>query len=358
MVAMFIDEARVKLRAGNGGHGCVSFRREKYLPKGGPDGGDGGDGGSVILECDENVSDLRQFHFTPHWEAKNGRGGQGSGKDGRNGADRILKVPPGTVVVDNRLESVACELLGHGERVTLLKGGRGGWGNTRFKTSVNRAPRQFKEGEPGQRGEYTFVLKTLADVAAVGFPNAGKSTLIGMITAAAPKTAAYPFTTIHPNVGVVTFDDPAVRLTLADVPGLIEGAHANRGLGHRFLRHIERCLVILHLIDMAGTDNRDPRDDYRVLREELERYDPAVAAKPHFVAANKMDESAAAENLEAFRAAHPEVDLLPVSCLLGEGLDELKAHMLREVGRAREALAEAAKAERAEADSDGFEGAD
>ncbi|MCC5805528.1 MAG: GTPase ObgE [Opitutales bacterium] len=354
---MFIDEARVKLRAGNGGHGCVSFRREKYLPKGGPDGGDGGDGGAVILECDENVSDLRQYHFTPHWEAKNGRGGQGSGKDGKNGADRILKVPPGTVVVDNRLETIACELLAHGERLTLLKGGRGGWGNTRFKTSVNRAPRQFKEGEPGQRGEYTFILKTLADVAAVGFPNAGKSTLVGMLTAAAPKTAAYPFTTIHPNVGVVTFDDSAERLTLADIPGLIEGAHANRGLGHRFLRHIERCHVVLHLVDMAGVDDRDPREDYRVLRDELERYDPAVAAKPHFVGANKMDEPAARENLAAFRAAYPDVYVVPVSCLLEEGLGPLKEHMLREVRRVRAELDEAAAEERVAQPADGEEGA-
>lgn len=321
---MFYDEAKVKLRAGNGGHGCVSFRREKFIPKGGPDGGDGGNGGSVILECDENVGDLRQFHFNPHWEAQNGVSGRGRRKHGRNGKDRILKVPPGLVVRDLRTGREVAELIDPGETVVLLKGGSGGWGNTRFKSSVNRAPRQFKEGEPGQHGEFVFVLKTLADVGLVGFPNAGKSTLTRLLTAARPKTGAYPFTTLNPNVGMIIYEEGVRFLRLADIPGLIEGAHVNKGLGHRFLRHIERCRALVLLLDMAGTDGRRPEEDFAHLREELAQYSPMLVEKPYLIAANKMDEPAARKNLARFTKAHPGENILPVSCLLGEGTDVLK----------------------------------
>ena len=339
---MFIDEARVKLRAGNGGNGCVSFRREKYLPRGGPDGGSGGNGGSIILECDENVGDLRQFHFKPHWEANNGVPGRGSDQDGANGKDRILKVPPGTVVRDQRTDEDVLELLVHGQREILLKGGNGGWGNLKFKSSVNRAPRQFKAGEPGQQGLYRFILKTLADVGLVGFPNAGKSTLTGILTAAEPKVGAYPFTTLHPNVGVIHFEDgPIDRLTLADIPGLIAGAHENRGLGHRFLRHIERCLVLLVILDMAGIDGREPEEDFRVLQDELQKYAEDLLLKPMIVAANKMDEPQARENLKAFQEALPNVTVVPLSCLLEEGLGPLKESLRAAVGVAREAQREA-----------------
>ncbi len=339
---MFIDEARVKLRAGNGGNGCVSFRREKFLPRGGPDGGNGGNGGSIILECDENVGDLRQFHFKPHWEADNGGPGRGSDRDGANGKNRILKVPPGTVVRDQRTEADILELLEHGQREVLLKGGNGGWGNLKFKSSVNRAPRQFKAGEPGQQGHYQFILKTLADVGLVGFPNAGKSTLTGILTAAEPKVGAYPFTTLHPNVGVIHFEDgPIDRLTMADIPGLISGAHENRGLGHRFLRHIERCPVLLVILDMAGIDGREPADDFGVLQDELRKYAETLVLKPMVVAANKMDEPEAAGNLKAFQESFPNITVVPISCLLGQGLNALKDQLSSAVESAREAQRQA-----------------
>ncbi|KAF0093092.1 MAG: GTP-binding protein [Puniceicoccaceae bacterium 5H] len=321
---MFIDECTVKLRAGNGGHGSVSFRREKFVPKGGPDGGNGGKGGDVVLECDENVSDLRQFYYKPHWEADNGNNGGGRNKDGRGGKDCVLKVPPGLVIISTRNDEPVTELLEPGSRFVLLKGGMGGRGNTTFKSSTNRTPQEATDGDPGQHGEFRLVLKTIADVGLVGFPNAGKSTLVNMITAARPKMGAYPFTTLNPSIGVVEYPERYDRLKLADIPGLIKGAHENRGLGHRFLRHIERCQVLVFIIDMAGTDERDPVQDYRDLVEELEQYDPALSERPRLVAANKMDEPAAAEHLKRFAAELKDVPVQPVSCLLEEGLPELK----------------------------------
>ncbi len=323
---MFVDEAQVKLRAGDGGHGIATFRREKYLPRGGPDGGDGGKGGDVVLECDENTSDLRQYFFTPHWEAKNGGRGGSRQKTGAGGADCMLKVPPGTIAYDSEGRQVA-ELLLHGETYVLLKGGRGGLGNLHFKSSTNQAPRKFTEGVPGETGDFVFVLKSIADAGLVGFPNAGKSTLTGLITSAAPKTGAYPFTTLRPTVGIIDYPERYEKLVLADIPGLIEGAHENKGLGHRFLRHIERCKVLLFIVDMAGVDGRDPRNDFTHLREELRLYDPTLLGKPSLVLANKMDEPGAAEHLAEFREAHPDQDLIPLSCLTHEGIPELKERL-------------------------------
>ncbi|HSH09046.1 MAG TPA: GTPase ObgE, partial [Oceanipulchritudo sp.] len=318
------DEVEVKLRAGDGGNGCSSFRREKYVPKGGPDGGDGGDGGSVILEADPNAADLRAYYFKPHWEAGNGVGGKGSACNGRNGKDCLLKVPPGTVVISCATGETIVEMLETGQRHVLLKGGSGGWGNIHFKSSINQAPRQFKEGTPGERGSFRFILKSIADLGLVGYPNAGKSTLIAALTAARPKTASYPFTTLNPVIGVLESGDPdGLRVQLADIPGLIEGAHSNKGLGHKFLRHIERCKGLVILIDLSGKDGRPPWEDYQNLLKELDYYGQGLAEKPRLVVLNKIDESAAASNLEPFRKA-TGTDPVVISCLLGEGLAQLR----------------------------------
>ncbi|MGA1204442.1 MAG: GTPase ObgE [Opitutales bacterium] len=320
---MFVDEVEVKLRAGDGGNGCVSFRREKYVPKGGPDGGDGGNGGSVILVADENSADLRTYFFKPHWNAENGVGGMGRNRHGRTGRDCELKVPPGTVVINKETGETVMELMESGQKEVLLKGGSGGWGNLRFKSSVNQAPRQFKEGTPGQHGVFKFILKSIADLGLVGYPNAGKSTLISALTAARPKTASYPFTTLNPVIGVLESEEDGLRIQLADIPGLIEGAHANKGLGHKFLRHVERCKGLVILIDLSGQDGRSPWEDYQNLIKELDHYGQGLAGKPRLVVLNKMDESAAVENLELFRQA-VDVDSVTVSCLLGEGMPELR----------------------------------
>jgi GTP-binding protein len=337
---MFVDECTVKLAAGDGGRGCVSFRREKYEPWGGPNGGDGGRGGDVILLGDVNTNNLVDYKYQPHWNA--GRGGHGEGSDcnGREGENRELHMPLGTVVIDTATEKPVAEVLEDGQRIVLCRGGNGGWGNTHFKTSTNRAPRRSNPGQPGEAGTYRLVLKSIADVGLVGFPNAGKSSLTGRITRARPRTAPYPFTTLHPQIGVIDFTDERRgdrRLLLADIPGLIEGAHENRGLGHRFLRHIERCALLMFLIDMAGVDARDPREDYRHLLRELELYDPALLKKPRLVVANKMDLPEAGPWLAKFRRRHRSVDVIEISCATGDGLDALKRELLRRVGRRRPA---------------------
>jgi GTP-binding protein len=324
---MFIDEVEVKLRAGDGGDGCASFRREKFIPKGGPDGGDGGDGGNVILEADANVADLRDYYFKRHWQAKNGGPGRGKDCTGACGADCVLKVPPGLVVYGEESDEPVLELLEPGERKVLLQGGSGGWGNIHFKSSINQRPRQFKEGTPGQRGTFRFILKSIADVGFVGFPNAGKSTLLGALTQAKPKTAGYPFTTLNPIIGVMGAggNDPRT-LHLADIPGLIDGAHRNRGLGHRFLRHIERCRGLVLLIDMSAADGRKPADDYFHLLEELSAYGNGLVDKPRLVVGNKMDEQASPTHLSEFTKA-TGVDAIPVSAILGDGLNELRGKL-------------------------------
>lgn len=321
---MFVDEVVVDLKAGKGGDGCASFRREKYIPKGGPDGGDGGKGGDVILLCDANQGDLTPYYFKNHWEAKNGNGGSGRQQSGAAGKDVILKMPPGTIVYDTLTGRIVAELLHDTERVLLLKGGKGGIGNVHFKSSIHQAPREFTYGEPGEMGSYRLELKTIADIGLVGFPNAGKSSLVNAITQAKRKTAPYPFTTLNPSVGVIEYPKVYGRLTLADIPGLIRGASENRGLGHRFLRHIERCSVLTFILDMAGVDGRNPLEDYAALQEELKLYNPALLEKRQLIAANKMDEEVAIENLKAFQKKHPNIQIVPISCLLGEGLEELK----------------------------------
>src|SRR4051812_15321293 len=303
---MFVDECTVKLSAGDGGRGCTSFRREKYEPWGGPNGGDGGRGGDVILLGDVNTNNLVDYKYQPHWHGERGEHGQGADCHGRDGKPCILKMPLGTVVIDLATNKPVAEVVEDGETIVLCKGGNGGWGNTHFKTSTNRAPKRANAGQPGELGVYRLVLKSIADVGLVGFPNAGKSSLTNAITKARPKTAAYPFPTLHPQIGVIAYDDERRprRLLLADVPGLIEGASENRGLGHRFLRHIERCALLLFLVDMAGVDNRDPRDDYGTLVKELKLYDPALLKKPRVVVANKMDLEGAKENLAKFSRRH------------------------------------------------------
>ena len=279
---MFFDETKVFLKAGNGGDGCMSFLRQKYMPKGGPNGGNGGKGGDLILQADENVADLRNYHFKKHWKAKNGEPGRGSDQNGRGGDPCILKVPMGTEVREMDSEELICELLDHEQEVLLLEGGKGGRGNATFKSSINQTPRQFTEGKIGMEGEYKFTLKTIADIGLVDFPNAGKSTLLNVMSNATPKIDSYPFTTLVPTVGVIDYPDDFKTLTMADVPGLIEGAAENRGLGHRFLRHVERCKLLLFLLDLAATDGRNPCDDFEHLRKELVEYDPSLGRKTLF----------------------------------------------------------------------------
>jgi len=346
---MFVDECVVKLQAGDGGRGCISFRREKYEPWGGPNGGDGGRGGDVVLLGDVNTNNLVDYKFQPHWRAERGEHGLGSDQHGKDGEHRVIRLPLGTVVIDEGTEKAVAEVLADGERIVLCKGGNGGWGNTHFKSSTNRAPKRANAGQPGEGGTYRLVLKSIADVGLVGFPNAGKSSLTGRITKAHPKTAPYPFTTLHPQIGVIEYPDEKTgdrRLLLADVPGLIEGASENRGLGHRFLRHIERCALLLVMIDMAGTDARDPRDDYKHLMRELELYDKAMLKKPRLVVANKMDQEAAAGHLAKFRRRFKTVDVVEISCLTGDGVGKLKKELLNRVTawRAREKVSPRKKA--------------
>ena len=325
---MFFDETKVYLKAGNGGDGCMSFLRQKYMPKGGPNGGNGGRGGDLLLQADENVSDLRAFHFKKHWKARNGEPGRGSDQNGKGGDPCILKVPLGTEVRPVDSEEIICELLHHEQEVLLLEGGKGGRGNATFKSSINQTPRQFTEGKPGMEGDYVFTLKTIADIGLVGFPNAGKSTLLNVLSNATPKIDSYPFTTLVPTVGVIDYPDEFKSLTMADVPGLIEGAAENRGLGHRFLRHVERCRLILYLLDLAGTDGRSPIDDFKHLRKELSDYDPKLENKPFLVVGNKIDEDGAKEYTEEFKRTFPDISLLSVSAILEDGLPELRQKLL------------------------------
>ena len=386
---MFVDEIKVYARAGHGGKGCVAFQREKYRPKGGPSGGNGGRGGDVILEADHDLNNLIGQYYQPRLIAQDGKGGLGKGMDAPAGKDLIVKVPCGTLVwrspavtssetepsevapagafqtsssqrpklrtalggrameIDladeneggaavtsaNPKGELVTDLTQHGQRFTLCKGGRGGLGNRNFATATRQAPRFAQPGEPGDEGEFLFELRIIAEVGLVGYPNAGKSTLLTAISHARPKIAPYPFTTLHPQIGIVEYAD-YFRLTVCDVPGLIEGAHRNVGLGHEFLRHIERCKVLVMLLDMAGTDNRAPWDDYNNLLHELGLYDATLLEKPRLIVANKMDEPVAEENLKKFKRHVRKTPVLPIAAAFDEGIDKFKKTI-------REAVAEA-----------------
>ena len=388
---MFVDEIKIYARAGHGGRGCVAFQREKFRPKGGPSGGNGGNGGSVILQADHDLNNLVAQYYQPRLIAPDGQPGLGKGMDGRAGKDLIVKVPCGTLVwrlaptpskemagsdhqpksgektmfvtsatarpmirhagsllaqemdlsAEERVRSSAslekgellADLTQHGQQFILCKGGRGGLGNRNFATAVRQAPRFAQPGEPGEEGEFLLELRLIAEVGLVGYPNAGKSTLLTAISRARPKIAPYPFTTLHPQIGIVEYPDWH-RLTVCDVPGLIEGAHRNVGLGHAFLRHIRRCKILVLLLDMAGTDGRKPWDDYRQLLRELELYDPVLLEKPRLIVANKMDEAAAEKNLRQFKTKIKKVQVLPISAAFGEGLEPFKNHIRTAVAEA------------------------
>ena len=381
---MFIDEIKIYARAGHGGKGCVAFSREKYVPKGGPSGGNGGRGGDVILEADHDLNNLIGQYYQPKLIAQDGKMGLGKGMDGHAGKDIIVKVPCGTLIwklpsaelppvedsddsedsheeeapkfltgtgrrplirhssggaameIDlskedsptaaheaNPKGELVADLTENGQQFILCKGGRGGLGNRNFATSVRQTPRFAQPGEAGLEGEYLFELRIMAEVGLVGYPNAGKSTLLTAISKARPKIAPYPFTTLHPQIGIVEYPD-FFRLTVCDVPGLIEGAHKNVGLGHSFLRHIERCKIIVILLDMAGTDAREPWDDYKNLLSELELYDPGLVKRPRLVVANKMDEAVAEENLKKFKRQVRKTPVLPISAAFDGGIEKFK----------------------------------
>jgi GTP-binding protein len=372
---VFVDEVKVYSRAGHGGKGCVAFLRETFRPKGGPSGGNGGRGGSVILQADHDLNNLVAQFYNSRLLAEDGEPGLGKGMDGVSGKDLIVKVPCGTLVwsVESVAEPVAkdesetkpgtlptgsagrpiirhagperameidleqkslehlsphkgelvADLTQDGQQFILCKGGRGGLGNRNFATARRQTPRFAQPGEAGDEGDFLLELRIIAEVGLVGFPNAGKSTLLGAISQAHPKVAPYPFTTLHPQIGILEYPD-YFRLTVCDVPGLIAGAHEDAGLGHKFLRHIERCRLLVILIDMAGTDGRDPSDDYRQLLEELGLHDPALLEKPRLVAANKMDEPVAEDNLKKFKRRQRGLRVLPISAAFDQGLDQLK----------------------------------
>jgi GTP-binding protein len=372
---MFVDHIKIFAKAGDGGNGCVSFRRESFVPKGGPDGGDGGRGGSVILRADTHTDNLTSFFYEPIVKAYDGQNGMGKQCSGKSAPDKIVAVPVGTIVyrmpldvkreglepsvlygtdatfVDlskapedepapaegeeeespkpkfdpSKLEMIA-DITEDGQEFVLCKGGKGGLGNVHFKSSRNRVPTQFKEGEEGEQGNFYLELRKIADAGLVGYPNAGKSTLLTRISAAKPKVAAYPFTTLTPHIGVVELSGYR-RFTVADIPGLIEGAHQNVGLGHDFLRHIVRCKLLVFVVDMAGSEGREPIEDLQKLRRELDLYDETLSARPWIVVANKMDIEDAEEKLAQFRTRFDRVEIIPISATSGEGMELLKERL-------------------------------
>lgn len=320
---MFVDRVKVYVRAGNGGDGLVSFRREKYVPFGGPSGGDGGNGADIIFEVDEGLNTLMDFRYQRHFKAKHGENGMSKGQHGKNSDPMILAVPPGTIVKDEATGEFLADLTEHGQQALIAKGGRGGRGNIRFSSAKNVAPDIAENGEPGIERDIIIELKLIADVGLVGFPSVGKSTLLSVVSAARPKIADYHFTTLAPNLGVVETEDHR-SFVMADLPGLIEGAHEGVGLGHQFLRHVERTRVVVHVIDMAATEGRDPYDDYLTINEELRAYDASILERPQIIVANKMDMPGADDNLELFKE-QLEVDypIYPISALTREGLRDL-----------------------------------
>jgi len=325
----FVDQVTLHAIAGDGGNGCVAFRREKYVPRGGPSGGDGGRGGHVILQGDRDVASLIGLYYQPHQRADNGGHGQGKNLHGRNGRDRIVKIPCGTEVRRAGDGALLADILAHEQTFRAARGGKGGLGNTHWKSATHQAPREHTDGEPGEQAELRLTLKLLADVGLVGFPNAGKSSLLSVLSDAHPKVGAYPFTTLNPVIGTVIFEDYS-RLTVADIPGLIEGAHDGVGLGHDFLRHIERAAALVFVIDMGAVDGREPADDYRKLREELRLHREDLDRRPSIVVANKMDLPAARDNLAAFQR-ETGADPMAVSAIARQGLDALRSALRRQV---------------------------
>lgn len=367
---MFVDHIRITAKAGDGGDGCVSFRRETFVPKGGPDGGDGGRGGSVILRADVHTDNLTPFFYEPIVKAKNGERGMGKQCSGKAAPDKILPVPVGTIVyrlpgeevntddpekehgdgatfidfskapaaaprdeplprkasLDPSELEVIADLTEPGQEFVLCAGGKGGIGNVHFKSSRNQAPRQYREGEPGEEGAFYLELRKIADAGLVGYPNAGKSTLLSRISAAHPKIAPYPFTTLTPHIGVVELPG-FQRVTVADIPGLIEGAHANVGLGHDFLRHIVRCKLLVFVLDMAGSEGREPIEDLQKLRKELDLYDPRLAERPWIVVANKMDLPEAKEKLKHFKTRYRKLEVFPIAADEDQGVEKLKTRL-------------------------------
>ncbi len=323
----FIDEAVITVQSGNGGNGCVSFRREKYVPRGGPDGGDGGKGGDVVFRATLRRRTLYQFQFRKHFKAKNGAHGQGKQKTGRNGQDLIIEIPQGTIIHDARTGKILKDFTKTAETAILAKGGKGGRGNYRFKTSTNRAPRFAKPGESGQTLTLNLELKLLADVGIIGLPNAGKSTLISVLSSAKPKVGDYPFTTLTPNLGVVQTHG-AEPFVVADIPGLIAGAHRGAGLGIKFLRHVERNQILLHLVDASTINPDSPLLDLETVNRELEMYSQALATKPQVVVLNKMDLPGTKQKAKIFQSAAKEKNVLLISAKTGSGLKKLTSQIL------------------------------
>lgn len=325
---MFIDEATIRVKAGDGGNGCVAFRREKFVPRGGPSGGDGGKGGDVIMESSERHNTLVHFRFNPEYKAQRGRHGEGSNKTGREGEDVLLKVPVGTIVYDAESSEKVHDFSHADDRIVIARGGRGGRGNAQFKTSTHQAPREHEDGRPGEERTLRLELKLLADVGLVGYPNVGKSTLISRISAARPKIADYPFTTLEPNLGVVVVGDAPHEssFVVADIPGLIEGAHEGAGLGIQFLRHIERTRLLVHLVDVSDSTGRpDPVKDFEVIMGELSSFGAGLESKPMILVASKCDVANKTKLSKLKRFAKTRgLDLFPISAVTGEGVEKLK----------------------------------
>ena len=354
---MFVDDVDIRVFAGDGGKGCLSFRREKFVPRGGPDGGDGGHGGSVIIVAAATKNTLVDFRFHPEFQARHGQHGQGSNRTGSSGHDLNIEVPVGTLIFERLPDGsnvLAADLANEGDRILIAHGGRGGRGNSQFVSSTNRAPRRTEPGQPGEQKTLHLELKLVADVGLIGFPNAGKSTLISRISAARPKIADYPFTTLIPNLGVVRLDDTR-SFVVADVPGLIKGASLGHGLGHQFLRHIERTKVLVHLVDISSTSGRDPVEDFDTIRGELQLFDPQVFAKPQITVATKLDALDEPERLERLEAhvAALELPFYRISAVTGDGLRPLLEALWQAIVAERQESAAPPAEPSAEADAEG-----
>lgn len=326
----FVDEAIITVQSGNGGRGCVSFRRERFIERGGPDGGDGGDGGDVILRTSPGKRTLYEFRYQKLFKAQNGSHGEGQQRHGKNGNDVVLDIPPGTVVTDADTGNIIKDFIHTDEKIIIAKGGMGGRGNKRFTTSTNRAPRFAQPGEPGQILKLKLELKLIADVGIIGFPNAGKSTLISVISSARPKIGNYPFTTISPNIGMVQHEwgEP---FAVADIPGLIDGAHSGHGLGIKFLRHVERTRILVHMIDASEIDDEDPLKQYHSINKELSLYSDKLAAKPQIIVLNKIDLPESVEKARAFKSAIPDEHVMTVSAVTTKGIKKLKQRLAKAV---------------------------